>query len=72
MKSEVVLARIEALPDESRQLVLALVDILAKKGDEGSRVKPEHALKFDWEGGLGEPYGGFTSLDLQHRANRWR
>ena len=72
MKSELVLARIEALPEESRQLLLALVDLLAEKADASPRPGPKHQFKFDWEGGLAEAFAGTTAVDLQHRANEWR
>ena len=72
MKSELVLARIEALPEESRQLLLALVDLLAEKADAAPRPKPKHVFKFDWEGGLAGAFASTTSVELQHRANEWR
>jgi hypothetical protein len=72
MSSEVVLARIEALPEESRQLLLALVDLLAAKADAASRPGQKHVFRFDWEGGLADAFAGATSVELQHRANGWR
>jgi hypothetical protein len=72
MNSELVLARIEALPEESRQLLLALVDLLAEKADAAPRPKQKHVFKFDWEGGLAGAFAGATSVELQHRANEWR
>jgi hypothetical protein len=72
MNSDLLLARIEALPEESRQLLLALVDLLAQKA--GATPSPErtHVFKFDWEGGLADAFAGTTSVELQHRANEWR
>lgn len=72
MNSELVLARIEALPEESRQLLLTLVDLLADKADAAPRPEQKHMFKFDWEGGLADAFVGTTSVDLQHRANEWR
>ncbi len=72
MNSELVLARIEALPEESRQLLLALVDLLAEKADAAPCPEQKHMFKFDWEGGLAGAFAGATSVDLQHRANEWR
>ncbi len=72
MNAEVVLARIEALPDESQRLILALVDVLAERADADSRQESGHAFKFDWEGSLEEAYKGMTSVELQHRASHWR
>ena len=72
MNSGLVLARIEALPDESRQLLLALVDLLAEKADAAPRPQQKHVFKFDWEGSLADAFAGTTSVELQHRANEWR
>ena len=72
MNSELVLSRIESLPEESRQLVLALVDILAEKADAPLRSEQKHVFKFDWEGSLADAFAGTTSVDLQHQANEWR
>ncbi|MGO9203111.1 MAG: DUF2281 domain-containing protein [Limisphaerales bacterium] len=72
MNSELVLARIEALPEESRQLLLALVDLLAEKADAAPRPDQKHVFKFDWEAGLADAFAGTTSVELQHRANEWR
>jgi hypothetical protein len=72
MNSELVLARIEALPEESRQLLLALVDLLGEKTGDGPRPKQQHVFKFDWEGGLADAFAGASSVELQHRSNEWR
>jgi hypothetical protein len=64
--------RIEALPEESRQLLLALVDLLAEKADAAPRSERKHVFKFDWEGSLADAFAGTTSVELQHRANEWR
>ena len=72
MNSELLLSRIEALPEESRQLLLALVDLLAEKADTAPRSERKHVFKFDWEGRLADAFAGTTSVELQHRANEWR
>lgn len=72
MNSELVLARIEALPEESRQLLLALVDLLAERADAAPRPEQKHVFKFDWEGALADAFDGTTFVELQHRANEWR
>ena len=72
MNSELVLARIEALPEESRRLLLALVDPLTEKADAVPRLEDGHIFKFNWEGGLAEAFPGTSSVELQHRANEWR
>ena len=72
MNSEILAARIAALPEESRQVLLALVDLLAEKADAAPQPEPRHVFKFDWEGGLAGAFPGATSVELQHRVNEWR
>jgi hypothetical protein len=72
MNSELVLARIEALPEESRQLLLALLDLLTQRADAAPWPGQKHVFMFDWEGGLAEAFADTTSVELQHRANEWR
>ena len=38
------------------------------KGTESKAKK----FRFDWEGGLSEIRGKFTSVELQHKALEWR
>jgi hypothetical protein len=72
MNSELVLARIEALPEESRHLLLTLVDLLTEKAGASPGQGQKHVFQFDWEGGLSVAFAGATSVELQHRANEWR
>jgi hypothetical protein len=72
MKAEQVLARIEGLPEESRQALLHLLDCLAEKADASPQAGQKYFFKFDWEGGLADAFPGLTSVELQHQANEWR
>jgi hypothetical protein len=72
MKADQVLARIEALPEESRRVLLALLDQLAEKADPASPPARKHVFKFDWEGGLADAFPGLSAVELQHQANEWR
>jgi hypothetical protein len=72
MNSELLLARIEALPEESRRLVLVLLDLLAEKADAAPLLEQKHVFKFDWEVGLADAFARITSFELQHRANERR
>jgi hypothetical protein len=72
MNPELVLSRIESRPEESSQLLLALVDTLAEKADGSPRTEQKQVFKFDWEGSLADAFAGTTSVDLQHQANEWR
>lgn len=70
MKTEQVVARIEALPEASRRALLQLLEQLAEAADQLSEAK--HVFKFDWEGGFAEAFPDLTAVDLQHQANAWR
>jgi len=72
MSSDLLAARIEDLPEDSRKVVLALLEVLAKKPTVAPRSEPRHEFKFDWEGALSDSFTGATSVELQHRANSWR
>jgi hypothetical protein len=65
-----LLARIEGLPEESRQVLLALLDLLVEKADAAPPRK--RVFAFDWEGGLAGGFAGATSVEFQHRASEWR
>jgi hypothetical protein len=43
--------------------------LIEKNKAKKSRTKK---FKFDWEGGLSEIRGKFTSVELQHKALGWR
>jgi hypothetical protein len=62
--------KIRELPDDLRREVLNYVEFLLTnyKNREASAKK----FKFDWEGGLSELKGEFTSVELQHKASEWR
>lgn len=62
--------KIRELPDDLRREVLNYVEFLLTiyKNKEASTKK----FKFDWEGGLSELRGEFTSVELQHKASEWR
>jgi hypothetical protein len=72
VNSKAVTARIEALPEESRQLLLNLLDRLTEKAEASLPAGRKHLFKFDWEGSLSDAFAGATSVELQHRANEWR
>lgn len=72
MNSEYVIARIEALPEQSRKVLLALLDFLTERSDAIPSESQKHAFKFDWEGGLSDAFSGTTAVELQHKANEWR
>ncbi len=62
--------KIRELPDYLRKEVLNYIEYLLGKyvNKKGDRRK----LKFDWEGGLSELKGEFSSVELQYKALEWR
>lgn len=62
--------KIMRLPDDMRTEVMGFIEFLLKKrnvkGTGGTR------FTFDWEGGLADLKGRFTSVELQHKASEWR
>jgi hypothetical protein len=72
MDSDSLVTQIERLPEESRKVLLTLLDLLAKKNENATAPEKRHVFKFDWEGSLSDAFNGATSIDLQHEANKWR
>jgi hypothetical protein len=62
--------KIRGLPDYLRKEVLDYIEFLL--GKYVSKERENRKLKFDWEGGLSELKGKFSSVELQHRALEWR
>ncbi len=62
--------KIQKLPEDLRKEVLDYVDFLLSKYQD--RKTAGKKFKFDWEGGLSEIRGEFTSVELQHKALEWR
>ena len=62
--------KIQSLPEDLKKEVLDYMEFLIEKNKaKKSRTKK---FKFDWEGGLSEIRGKFTSVELQHKALGWR
>jgi hypothetical protein len=72
MNSDSLATQIDGLPEESRRVVLALLNLLARKPGNDSPLNSRHAFAFDWEGGFSGAFDGVASVDLQHEANKWR
>lgn len=72
MSREAIIAKIESLPEESRNQLLAFLDFLAKHSQESAPAAKPHSFKFDWAGGLADLSREFTAVELQHQANEWR
>ena len=69
MKSEIIKARLEELPEDLRREVLDYIEFLLQKYS----IKTEkRGFRFDWEGGLSHLKEKYTSVELQHKALEWR
>ena len=69
MQSQTIMERLEKLPEDFRKEVLDYIEFLLKKSSERRKGR---GFKFDWEGGLSELKGKFSSVELQHKAKEWR
>lgn len=63
-------SKIRELPEELKREVLDYVEFLLNK-HRGKEIRAKK-FDFDWEGGLSELQGKFTSAGLQHKALEWR
>jgi hypothetical protein len=52
MDSDSLVTRIERLPEDSRKVLLTLLDLLANKNENTSAPEKRHVFKFGWEGSL--------------------
>ncbi len=69
MEKEIEL-KIQELPEDLKREVLDFIEFLLKKYK--SKENKMKKFKFDWEGGLSELRGKFTSVELQHKVLEWR
>lgn len=60
----------ENLPKQIQKQVLDYIEFLMTKNIK--KEKKEKSFKFDWENGLSEFKKDFTSVELQHHANKLR
>ena len=72
MSKELIWAKIETLPEESRKQLLAFLDFLAERARQLPQPEKPPGFKFGWAGGLADAYPGMTSFELQHKASEWR
>ena len=61
---------VQKLPFYLKREVLDYIEFLSNKHHAKSRAKKK--FKFDWEGGLSELKGEYTSVELQHSSLGWR
>ncbi|MBU1627217.1 DUF2281 domain-containing protein [bacterium] len=70
MKDKEIETKLQELPDELKEEVFNYIEVLIKSYK--LKKSKQGKLKFDWEGGLSELKGEYTSIELQHKALGWR
>jgi len=69
VKSEIIKAKLEELPEDLKKEVLDYIEFLLQK--YGGKTK-KGRFRFDWEGGLSDLREKYTSVELQHEASTLR
>lgn len=64
------ISNFENLPKQIQEQVLDYIEFLITKYKK--KEKKEKKFKFDWENGLSDLKKDYTSVELQHRANKLR
>ncbi|WP_461833763.1 DUF2281 domain-containing protein [Desulfothermus sp.] len=73
MNEECLIDRIKELPVDLQKEVLDFIEFLLRKRNiKNKDESPNNNFNFDWEGGLSEFAGCYTSVELQHKAMEWR
>ena len=70
MDYQELVSKFERLPVLAQQEVLKFLDGLVQK--YSSQEVKNGAFSFDWEGGLADLKGVFTSVQLQHKITELR
>ncbi len=69
MKSHIIRTMLEELPEELEEDVLNYIESLLERNGKKTEKKK---FSFNWEGGLSDLRKKYTSVELQHRALKWR
>lgn len=69
MNVETIEVKFSKLPEHLRKEVVDFIEFLTNKyqSPEGSGT-----FSFNWEGGLSELKGEYSSVELQHKSAEWR
>ncbi len=70
MHEEEIKVKMQKLPEDLRKEVLDYIEFLVMKYK--SKERKTRKFRFDWEGGLSEIKEKLSSLELQHKALKWR
>ncbi len=72
MSRDLIIEKIESLPQESRAQLQAFLNFLVENASQiPSAVKPP-GFNFNWAGGLAELGKEFNAVELQHKAGELR
>ena len=69
MEADLLIHKFQKLPKSARKELLDFLDFLSARY-EMKKGKENENFSFDWGGGLKEL--DETSVELQHKANKWR
>lgn len=70
MEQDELEKKVQMLPQSLRSKVLEYVNFLIEKKETDQHSNEN--FSFSWEGGLSELKDQFTSVELQHKVNKWR
>jgi hypothetical protein len=69
MTTQARIKKLKEMPPELQKEAMDYIEFLMHKY---KTKKPSEKFGFDWEGGLSELKGKYTSVKLQHKALDWR
>jgi hypothetical protein len=69
MEAEILINKFQNLPESAKKELIDFLDFLSSRYDKKQKTKIG-GFSFEWEGGLKDL--DETSVDLQHKANKWR
>ena len=70
MSSPKTISMFEHLPSAVKKQLIDYMEFLLK--NYSSKQKKKKKFSFNWEGGLSDLKSQYTSVELQHEANKWR
>ncbi len=70
MSSAKTTSMFEQLPSAVKKQVIDYMEFLLK--NYSPKKKKKRKFSFSWEGGLADLNSQYTSVELQHEANKWR
>lgn len=69
MLEQMIKSKLEELSEDLKKEALDYIEFLLQKH---KRKVEEGKFRFDWEGGLSELKEHYSSVELQHKAMKWR